>query len=110
MPSNSRKKDISHRIKLEGEVTIYNSTSIKSVITEALKKNKEIEIDLAKVSEIDSAGLQLLLLAKREADRNNMTLRLIKHSKAVVEILNLYQMDEYFSGPTVPLKTGSQPA
>lgn len=88
-------------MKPEGEMTIYNAAAIKTSLMNALQKGKEIEIDLAKVGEIDSAGFQLLLLAKREAGRCDKTLRLVNHTPAVLELLDLYQMAGHFGDPIV---------
>lgn len=80
------------RMKPEGEMTIYNAVSMKPHLIDTLHKCDRMEIDLAKVGEIDSAGFQLLLLAKREAGNLGKPLRLINHSQATLEILNLYRM------------------
>ena len=101
MATDSKSKKGIHRLKLEGEMTIYNAAKMKISILTALQKNKEVEIDLAKINEVDSAGLQLLLLAKREAGNHNKPLRLINHSDATLEIFNLYHMAEHFGDPIV---------
>lgn len=108
MTGKPKKKNIPLRLCLKGEVTIYTAVSMKPSIMEALNKRKALEIDLAKVCEIDSAGFQLLLLAKREADRKNVPLRLINHSGAVAEMLDLYNMNGHFGDPVVPSKTGDR--
>ena len=43
----------------------------------------------------------VLLLAKREALKANKTVRLTAHSKAVTELLDLYNMGSYFGDPMV---------
>ena len=84
------------RIKPEGEMSIYNAASMKPHLIDTLEKCDQMEIDLSTVNEIDSAGLQLLLLAKREAGNLGKPLRLINHSQATLEILNLYRMAGHF--------------
>jgi len=101
MATISKNKKGIHRLKLEGELTIYNAAEMKTSIFAELQKNKELEIDLGKVNEIDSAGLQLLLLAKREATNHNKSMRLINHSEAALEIFNLYHVAEHFGDPIV---------
>jgi anti-sigma B factor antagonist len=56
---------------------------------------------------MDSAGLQLLLLAKREAGNQNKSLRLVNHSEAALEIFNLYHMAEHFGDPIVLRRNGN---
>jgi len=101
MASDSKNRKGIHRLRLQGELTIYNAASMKSVLLDVLPKHKEVEIDLAKVIEIDSAGLQLLVLAKREAGNHSKELRLVNHSEAILEIINLYNAAEYFGDPLV---------
>ena len=101
MATESKSRKGIHRLKPEGEMTIYNAAAMKTSILAALNKHKEVEIDLAKVNEMDSAGLQILLLAKREAGNQDKPLRLINHSEAALEIFNLYYMAEHFGDPIV---------
>ncbi len=107
MPTDPKNKKGVHSLKLQGEMTIYNATAMKTSILAALKKYKEVKIDLAKINEMDSAGLQLLLLAKREAAIQRKSLRLINHSDAALEIINLYQMAEHFGDPIVLRRNGN---
>ena len=88
-------------MKPDGEMTIYNAAAMKEALHAALHKCRELEIDLAKVSDFDTAGLQLLLLAKREATRQDKPLRLVNHSPATLELLDLYHMAGYFGDPLV---------
>ena len=101
MATKTRNKAGLKRIKIENEMTIYNAADIKSSLFDALNKCKELELDLSKVSEMDSAGIQLLLLAKREAVNLNKQLRLTNHSDAALELLNLYQLADHFGDPIV---------
>lgn len=92
--------DLCH-LRPEGEMTIYTADELKGRLVAALGQCKELEIDLSQVSEMDTAGLQLLVLAKREAAAKNKTLRLIFHSPAVVETLDLCNMSRAFGDPIV---------
>ena len=59
---------------------------------DALSACEELELDLAQVGEIDSAGLQLLLLLKREAQVGGKRVILVRHSqpvRATIEFCNL---------------------
>jgi len=89
------------RLQPEGEMTIYNAAALKVTLQDALHKNEEIEIDLSKVSEIDTAGLQLLLLVHREAASRQKPLRLVNYSAATLELFHLYQMAEHFGDPAL---------
>ena len=86
-------------LRLEGELTIYRAAELKPLILEPLGEAKFLEIDLASVSEFDSAGVQLLMLAKREAQARGGELRLIGHSPAVLDVFELLDLAAFFGDP-----------
>ena len=56
------KSDSSMKMKIQGDMTIYHAAESKPILLRALDEATDLDIDLSAVSEIDSAGLQLLLL------------------------------------------------
>lgn len=95
------KKNAVYKLPIEGELTIYTAAELKGKIVAALEAKQPIEIDLSQVDEIDSAGLQLLILAKREAARIERTLSLVNHSQAVVECLDMCNLAGVFGDQVV---------
>lgn len=71
------------RLCLDGELTIYRAAELKPVMLEAVRRTPAPSFDLSDVSEIDTAGVQLLLLARREAAALDRGLRLLAPSAAV---------------------------
>ena len=57
------------RLTLMEDLTIYHALEQKAILLDALAAVDELELDLAQIDEIDSAGLQLLILLKQEAQR-----------------------------------------
>ena len=51
-------------LPIEGEMTIYRAAELKQTLLNALNGATSLEVDLHGVTEIDSAGIQLLMLAK----------------------------------------------
>jgi anti-sigma B factor antagonist len=97
-----KKSDHGHRdIIINEDMTIYNAAAQKPMLLEALADCEELDLDLSQVSEMDTAGFQILLLTKREAIKVNKTVRLTAHSKAVTDLLDLYNMASYFGDPMV---------
>jgi anti-sigma B factor antagonist len=90
------KKNAVYKLPIEGELTIYTAADLKVKIVTAFAAEQPIEIDLSQVDEIDSAGLQLLILAKREAAAAGRALSLVKHSQAVVECLDMCNLTTEF--------------
>jgi anti-sigma B factor antagonist len=90
-----------HTLAIEGELTIYRAAELKPVLLAAVQREPVVEVDLSQVSEFDSAGLQILMLAKREAGAAGRELRLVRHSPAVVDVLQLLDLAAYFGDPLV---------
>ena len=92
-------------LALDGELTIYTATEQKTALLNFLASDNELELNLAKVTEMDTAGLQLLILIKREASQSGKTLRFIMHSKAVLDVLELARLTSAFGDQIVlPVK------
>lgn len=83
------------------DMTIYNAAVQKQMLLEALNDCEELDLDLSQVGEMDTAGFQILLLTKCEALRTHKVVRLMAHSKAVTELLDLYNMASYFGDPMI---------
>lgn len=87
------------RIALDQDLTIYNGASVKMQLLEALEANELLELDLSQVAEIDTAGIQLLVLAKRESLRHKRSLRIVAHSPAVRDAIDFFDLASYFGDP-----------
>ncbi len=87
------------RLCLEEDMTIYNALSTKEKLLAALEGCQELELDLSQVGEIDTTGAQLLIMAKREANRHDKSLRLVAHSAPVRDVLDFYNIVGYFGDP-----------
>lgn len=89
------------RARMAGEMTIYHAAEMKGELLPCLDRSTEVEIDLSEVSEMDTAGFQLLLLIKREAAKAGKLLRLVAHSPATLEVLDLFNMASHFGDPVM---------
>ena len=96
-PNPDPKRDVSV-LRIEGELTIFRATELKPVL---LDEPAPQEIDLSGVTEIDTAGVQLLMLAKKTAQAAHRELRLVAHSQAVIEVFELLNVAAYFDDPLV---------
>lgn len=86
---------------IEGEMTIYTALELKDQLLAPLDQCADMEIDLAGVTEIDSTGLQLLVMAKNEARERGKNLRISGHSPAVLEVLELCNLESFFGDPVL---------
>lgn len=89
------------RLAITQEMTIYHALEQKTLLLDALAERKILELDLSQVAEIDTAGLQLLLLVKRESNTAGKKLKVIAHSPAVRELIEFTQTAGYFGDPMV---------
>lgn len=89
------------RLAVDGELTIYRAAELKPVLLSALDGASQVEIDLGRVTEVDTAGMQLLLLAKRTAQSRNIALHLVAHSPAVLDAIELLDLAAFFGDPLV---------
>jgi len=83
-------------VRLEGELSIYRAGELKQLLLDALNACDDLQIDLGGITEIDSSGVQLLLLIKNEALRCGKTFSMSRHSLAVIELLELYNLSPWF--------------
>jgi anti-anti-sigma regulatory factor len=83
-------------LRIAGEFTVFTAAALKPVL---LCTPLPQEIDLSDVTEIDTAGVQLLMLAKRSALEQDRELRLVGHSPAVIEVFELLNVAAYFGDP-----------
>lgn len=93
--------DEPYRFTIQGEMTIYTALELKDQLLAPLDQCDRMEIDLAGVSEIDSAGLQLLVMAKNEAIARGKNLSISNHSPAVLEALELCNLEGFFGDPVL---------
>jgi len=83
-------------IAVDGEMTIYTALALKDELLSPLAQCETLEINLAGVSEIDSAGLQLLIVVKTAAKARGKKLRITGHSPAVLDILDRCDLEGFF--------------
>lgn len=88
-------------LRIEGELTIYRAAEFKQTLLDAVAGAAVLELDLSGVTDIDTAGLQLLMLAKKTAQAAQRELRLVAHSPAVTDLFELLNLAAFFGDPLV---------
>ena len=89
------------RLSLETDLTIYFAADLKQQLLDAVRGNEVLELDLSRVAEMDTAGFQLLALAKRESLKLDHALRIVGHSSVVREVIEFFNMVAFFGDPLV---------
>lgn len=92
---------------IASRLTIYEAAENRRALLDALGRCAELEIDLSEVSDLDTAGIQLLVLTKREASRAGKAVRLVAHSSATIEVIDLFGLGSFFGDP--PMSSAPKP-
>jgi len=83
-------------LRIEGEMSIYRAAELKQTLLAPLANASRLDIDLSGVTELDTAGVQLLILAKKVAKEKHCELHLAGHSAAVLEVFDLLDLASHF--------------
>jgi anti-sigma B factor antagonist len=86
---------------LTQDLTIYHALDQKNMLLDALAAGDELELDLLPVSEMDTAGLQLLILLKKEAERSGKRVSIVAHSQAVRAVIDFCNLATELGDPLV---------
>jgi anti-anti-sigma factor len=91
----------SQPLSLDQDLTIYHALEQKNHLLDALAATDELELDLLQVGEIDTAGLQLLILLKKEAQRAGKSVRIVAHGQAVSAVIDFCNLAAEFGDPLI---------
>lgn len=99
-------------LALDGELSIYRAAELRDSLLKALADlpaGAALELNLAQVSELDSAGVQLLMAAKKSAQAGQRELHMVDHSPAVLEVFERLDLAAHFGDPLLlPAASGGQ--
>jgi len=87
-------------LRIEGEFTIYRASELAQALRGAfatLPAGEALEVDIGGVTEMDCAGVQLLLASARTASARGSALRLAGSSAAVDEVVATLHLDDRFA-------------
>jgi anti-anti-sigma factor len=98
----SKQADGVLQVSVQDDMTIYRAHVLKEIFLNFCNAGvPELVVDLSAVTELDSAGLQLLLMLKAESQKRAFNLRLVGHSQAIMEVFELLKLSMYFGDPVV---------
>lgn len=84
---------------LQGEMTIYAANELKTALLAVIPEGDgALRLDVSGVSEVDTTGLQLLLLARKICEARKVEFSLYRPSNALAEALALLHL-----GDTLPV-------
>lgn len=101
---NTKKREdrpLPARIAINQNMTIYHARAQKADLLQGLTQSDAIELDLSHVAEIDTAGIQLLMLVKRECQAQGKTLNIVAHSPSVHDLIDFFNIGSFFGDPLI---------
>ncbi|MFC4307642.1 STAS domain-containing protein [Steroidobacter flavus] len=77
-------------LRVDGEMTIYRATEVAQTLFDAVRaQTGDVGLDMSDVTEFDTAGLQLVLMARRMVEASGNRLEVVQPSECVLEVLKL---------------------
>jgi anti-sigma B factor antagonist len=83
-------------LALSGEMTIFDVAGNMDMLLHYAGLHPFLVVDVSGVTTIDMAGLQLLMLLKKESGKAACTIFFQHHSQAVLDIASLLHMEVFF--------------
>jgi anti-anti-sigma factor len=88
--------DGSASLRLSGELTIYHAADLKQALLPLAEQAGAWALDLSGVTDVDSAGIQILLAARRTLAARGAALRVTACGAAADAAFSLYGMADAF--------------
>lgn len=84
-----------HKVILAGEIDVYTAENLNEAVV-PLTENKEndIEIDLGKISYLDSTGLGVFIALYKSAEKHGSNVTLINTKDRVLRLFKITGLDE----------------
>ncbi|GAB4056719.1 STAS domain-containing protein [Uliginosibacterium sediminicola] len=80
-------------LALAGDMNIFAAHAMKDVLLDNLNATDILKLDLSGVTEIDTTGIQLLLLLQKEAERRDKQVHVLALSPAVQQVVSLLKLE-----------------
>jgi anti-sigma B factor antagonist len=91
--------DAAGALHIAGELTVYHAAETAQQLLARIGEAPALAIDLDGVTEFDSAGIQVLLVAHRAAVAAGGTLQLLRPSRPVLDVIETFALSELLTAP-----------
>ena len=93
----TKKENYSYSVELTGAIDTDTSPQLKTELTESIdEKTNVVVLDMAGVDYVSSAGLGLIVWAKKSLSRNNASFVMVNLQPQIKKLLDLMKLDEGF--------------
>jgi len=83
-------------VTLRGDLNIYSAPAVVENLVSSFQKYHKVAVDLGGIGEMDTAGLQTLIAAKKEAIKTGKLLKIVNHSSVVIKLVDLLGLVGFF--------------
>ena len=90
-----------------GEMTIYAAAQLNKELPAAVRTSQSRHIDLSGVSELDTTGLQILLMIRRDSLAASEPVSLVNASTAVLDCMKLLRIEQELLAIAAPADLAS---
>jgi len=108
----TQKRNNSTEITISGELTIYCAMEFYQQHLQAIKLKALTILNLSGIDEVDTAGVQLLIMLFKEINKQQSQCKINSISNALQEYSNVFCLQHYFTPDKLkdesPEKTSSQ--
>jgi len=94
------------RLVMPEAMTIYQAGELFAALQPWLSEEQLLTVDLSAVTEMDTSGAQLLMLARKEREVNGLRFSLVRHSDAVLSVFERLGLSAWFHDPMVLTSSG----
>lgn len=91
-----QKRNNSTEIVISGELTIYCAMEVYEQSLQKIKLKELTILKLDQISEIDTAGVQLLIMLIKIVNEKNSSYQISSLGEALTDYSNLFQLNRYF--------------
>lgn len=93
------RESASGQLCVQGELTIYRAGEVAQTLFAAVRTRAgDVTLDLSAVTEFDTAGLQIVLMARRMAEASGHRLEVVQPSACVADVLKLCNVPHHHPG------------
>jgi ABC-type transporter Mla MlaB component len=86
-------------IAVFGDARVDNAAVLRDALLARLDAQPRLDVDLLNVTDVDAATLQVMLLVRREAERQDKPLRWLGYDERLARLATLLGLDAELSGP-----------
>lgn len=85
-------------VRIDDELTIFKVAEYRPKLLAAAQGMKKLKVDLRGTTEVDTAGVQLLLALEKQLITTDNEFELVEPSAAVDNVLKTLNLAEHFTG------------